>query len=74
MRRCLKLGALELLKTHGFDALAEAVTVLLNTAMVAERDPVDNRPAAAHAWERLKAYLNRTSDGPDPAGDSHEHH
>jgi transposase-like protein len=27
----------ELLKTHGFDGLAEAVTVLLNTAMLAER-------------------------------------
>jgi putative transposase len=30
-------GAVELLKSNGFDALAEAVTVLLNTAMVAER-------------------------------------
>jgi transposase-like protein len=30
-------GAVELLKKNGFDALAEAVTVLLNTAMVAER-------------------------------------
>ena len=30
-------GAVELLRTNGFDALAEAVTVLLNTAMVAER-------------------------------------
>jgi len=30
-------GAVDLLKTNGFDALAEAVTVLLNTAMVAER-------------------------------------
>jgi putative transposase len=29
--------AVELLKHNGFDALAEAVTVLLNTAMVAER-------------------------------------
>lgn len=29
--------AVELLKTNGFDALAEAVTVLLNSAMVAER-------------------------------------
>ena len=29
--------AVELLKNNGFDALAEAVTVLLNTAMVAER-------------------------------------
>lgn len=24
-----------------------------------ERDPEHNRPAAAHAWERLKAYLDR---------------
>ena len=30
-------GAVELLKTNGFDGLAEAVTVLLNSAMVAER-------------------------------------
>lgn len=29
--------AVELLKMHGFDGLAEAVTVLLNSAMVAER-------------------------------------
>ena len=29
--------AVELLKEHGFDSLAEAVTVLLNSAMVAER-------------------------------------
>ena len=29
--------AVELLKDHGFDALAEAVTVLLNSAMLAER-------------------------------------
>ena len=31
------LDAVELLKDNGFDALAEAVTVLMNTAMVAER-------------------------------------
>ena len=30
-------GAVELLKTNDFDGLAEAVTVLLNSAMVAER-------------------------------------
>ena len=29
--------ALELLTTNGFDGLADAVTVLLNSAMVAER-------------------------------------
>ena len=28
---------MELLKEHGFEGLADAVTVLLNTAMVAER-------------------------------------
>ncbi|MBB6088365.1 dienelactone hydrolase family protein [Wenzhouxiangella marina] len=39
-----------------------------------ERDPANNRPAAAHAWERLRAYLNRTLDGPDPAETGHEHH
>ena len=30
-------NAVELLKTHGFEGLADAVTALLNTAMVAER-------------------------------------
>jgi putative transposase len=30
-------GAVELLKTNGFDGLAEAMTVLLNSAMLAER-------------------------------------
>ncbi|MEN1728573.1 MAG: dienelactone hydrolase family protein [Pseudomonadota bacterium] len=41
-----------------------------------ERDPDNNRPAAAHAWERLRAYLNRTIDGPHPAHSesSHDHH
>jgi len=29
-----------------------------------ERDPRDARPAAAHAWQRLRAYLDRTI-GPD---------
>jgi carboxymethylenebutenolidase len=32
-----------------------------------ERDPANNRPAAAHAWERLRAYLDRT------IGDESEH-
>ncbi len=31
------VDAVELLRTHGFDGLAEAVTVLLNSAMVAAR-------------------------------------
>jgi len=41
-----------------------------------ERDPAHNRPAAAHAWERLRAYLSRTLNGPDPAGPQthHDHH
>jgi len=41
-----------------------------------ERDPDHNRPAAAHAWERLRAYLNRTLQGPDPAQieTTHDHH
>ena len=30
-------GAVELLRVNGFDGLADAVTVLLNSAMVAER-------------------------------------
>lgn len=39
-----------------------------------ERDPVNNRPAAAHAWERLRAYLHRTLNGPDPAeARQHDH-
>jgi dienelactone hydrolase len=38
-----------------------------------ERDPGNNRPAAAHAWERLRAYLNRTIDGPDPAQSQSAH-
>lgn len=33
-----------------------------------ERDPANNRPAAAHAWERLKAYLNRTLAGAAQGG------
>ncbi len=31
-------GAVELLQTNGFDGLADAVTVLLNLAMLAERN------------------------------------
>jgi carboxymethylenebutenolidase len=30
-----------------------------------ERDPLDARPAAAHAWQRLRAYLDRTLGGDD---------
>jgi len=36
-----------------------------------ERDPANNRPAAAHAWERLKMYLERAIGG---SGGAHAHH
>ena len=55
--------AVELLKDNGFDALAEAVTVLLNTAMVAERsDYLGARP-----YERSddrRGYANGFKDPP----------
>jgi transposase-like protein len=54
-------GSVELLKTNGFDALAEAVTVLINSAMVAERsDYLDAAP-----YERSAArtgYANGYKD------------
>ncbi|MFP4207311.1 MAG: dienelactone hydrolase family protein [Wenzhouxiangella sp.] len=37
-----------------------------------ERDPANNRPAAAHAWERLKMYLERVIGG-DGGTAHHEH-
>lgn len=37
-----------------------------------ERDPGHNRPAAAHAWERLKMYLNRVLSN-DEHGSHHAH-
>lgn len=54
-------GAVELLKTNGFDGLAEAVTVLLNSAMVAERS--DHLRAAPYerSPERL-GYANGYKD------------
>jgi hypothetical protein len=54
-------GAVELLKTNGFDGLAEAVTVLLNTAMVAERSEY----LGAAPYERSatrKGYANGFKD------------
>ncbi|MEE4296270.1 MAG: dienelactone hydrolase family protein [Wenzhouxiangella sp.] len=36
-----------------------------------ERDPANNRPAAAHAWERLKMYLDRVIGN---GRDDHAHH
>jgi len=54
-------GAVELLKTNGFDGLAEAVTVLLNSAMVAERS--DHLRAAPYerSSERV-GYANGYKD------------
>jgi len=54
-------GAVELLKTNGFDGLAEAVTVLLNSAMVAER----SEHVGAGLYERSSArsdYANGYKD------------
>jgi transposase-like protein len=54
-------GAVELLKDNGFDALAEAVTVLLNSAMVAERSEY----LGAVPWERhpeRNGYANGYKD------------
>jgi carboxymethylenebutenolidase len=39
-----------------------------------ERDPDRNRPAAAHAWERLKAYLNRALNDEMDNEEHHAHH
>ncbi len=36
-----------------------------------ERDPANNRPAAAHAWERLKMYLERVIGG--NSATAHDH-
>jgi transposase-like protein len=54
-------GAVELLQHNGFDALAEAVTVLLNSAMLAERSEHLN----AAPWERSverNGYANGYKD------------
>ena len=53
--------AVELLKDNGFDGLAEAVTVLLNTAMVAERsEHLGARPYERS--ERRSGYANGFKD------------
>lgn len=54
-------GAVELLKTNGFDALAEAVTVLLNSAMVAERSDYLGAAPYERSSERL-GYANGYKD------------
>lgn len=53
--------AVELLKTNGFDGLADAVTVLLNSAMVAERSEF----LGARPWQRTEqrnGYANGYKD------------
>ena len=54
-------GAVELLKTNGFDALADAVTVLLNTAMVAERSEYLGAAPYQRTAERV-SYANGYKD------------
>ena len=47
-------GAVELLQTNGFERLGEAVTVLLNSAMVAERSDY----LGAAPYERTASRLS----------------
>ncbi len=65
-------NAVELLKTNGFDGLGEAVTMLLNSAMVAERsgrqtpsysDPLDAEKARDFPGSGDRA-LRRRRAGP----------
>jgi transposase-like protein len=53
--------AVELLKTNGFDALAEAVTVLINSAMVAERSDYLGAAAYERSAHRV-GYANGYKD------------
>jgi transposase-like protein len=53
--------AVELLKTNGFDGLAEAVTVLLNSAMVAERSEYLGAAPYERSAERT-GYANGYKD------------
>lgn len=46
-------NVLELLTTNGFDGLADAVTVLLNSAMVAERSEYLNAAPYEHCIQRV---------------------
>jgi len=54
-------GAVELLKTNGFDGLAAAVTVLLNSAMVAERSEYLRAAPYERCAERI-GYANGYKD------------
>lgn len=53
--------ALELLQTNGIDALAEAVTLLMNSAMVAERSRFLGAAPYEHSPER-RGYANGFKD------------
>ena len=53
--------AVELLRINGFDSLAEAVTVLLNTAMVAERSEYLGATPYERSAQRL-GYANGYKD------------
>ena len=53
--------AVELLRINGFDGLAEAVTVLLNTAMVAERSEYLGAAPYERSAQRL-GYANGYKD------------
>lgn len=53
--------AVELLKTNGFDGLADAVTILINTAMLSEREAY----LGAKPYERVaerRSYANGFKD------------
>jgi len=54
-------GAVELLKVNGFDGLADAVTVLLNSAMVAERSEY----LGAAPYERSVNRVSYANSGPE---------
>lgn len=54
-------GAVELLKTNGFDGLAEAVMVLLNPTMVAERSEYLGAASYQRTPERA-GYANGCED------------
>ena len=54
-------GAVELLKVNGFDGLADAVTVLLNSAIVAERSKYLGAAPYERSVNRVR-YANGMTD------------
>ncbi len=64
-------GAVELLKVNGFDGLADAVTVLLNSAMVAERSDYLGAAPYERSVNRV-SYANGYKDkaAENPAGNA----